>query len=202
MVKLVVIVFHSGQWDEQQSYVDYKTNCVLVDGVISSFDSFVNLIRTEIQVESCIELSVLLPIGSNGVQHVLKIVENKDVAWFLTLIKDQSTQYPLVAHSVDIVLDVSIGSSSSSIVEVDLGDELAIFRNVDITNSKAVKNNFEFKTLRSNSKSIELRCNEDGCLWFVRASRYKRSELWMIRKYFTDIPIMKYTYCMMFIYYI
>ncbi|TYJ96591.1 uncharacterized protein E5676_scaffold1278G00090 [Cucumis melo var. makuwa] len=211
MVKLAVIVFHSGQWDEQQSYVDYKTNCVLVDEVISSFDSFVNLIRTEIQVESCIELSVLLPIGSNSVQHVLKIVENKDVTWFLTLVKDQSTQYPLVAHSVNTVLDASVGSScSSSIVEVDLGDELVIFRDVDITNSKdgltfkekdlfcskeillksfrfiAVKSNFEFKTLRSNSRSIELRCNEDGCLWFVRASRYKRSELWMIRKYVSD----------------
>ncbi|XP_050937736.1 uncharacterized protein LOC127148299 [Cucumis melo] len=148
---------------------------------------------------------------SNGVQHVLKIVENKDVTWFLTLVKDQSTQYPLVAHSVNTVLDASVGSScSSSIVEVDLGDELVIFRDVDITNSKdgltfkekdlfcskeillksfrfiAVKSNFEFKTLRSNSRSIELRCNEDGCLWFVRASRYKRSESWMIRKYVSD----------------
>ena len=60
MVKLAVIIFQSGQWDEQHYYVDYKTNCVLVDGAISSFDSFVNLIHTEIQVESCIELSVLI----------------------------------------------------------------------------------------------------------------------------------------------
>ena len=50
MVKLAVIVFHSGQWDEQQCYVDYKTNYVLVDEVTSSFDSFVNLIHTEIQI--------------------------------------------------------------------------------------------------------------------------------------------------------
>ena len=40
--------------------------------------------------------------------------------------------------------------------------------------------------MRSNSRSIELGCNEYGCLWFVRASRYKRSELWMIRKYVSD----------------
>ena len=79
MVKLAVIVFHSGQWDEQQCYVDYKTNCVLIDGVTSSFDSFVNLIRTKIQVGSCIELSIVLPIGSNGAHHVLKIVEHKYV---------------------------------------------------------------------------------------------------------------------------
>ena len=104
----------------------------MVDGVTSSFDFFVNLIHTEIQIESCIELSVLLPIG-NGVQHVLKIVKNKDVTWFLTLVKDQSTQYLLVAHSIDTILDVSIGSSSS-LVETDLGCELALFRDVDITN--------------------------------------------------------------------
>ena len=40
--------------------------------------------------------------------------------------------------------------------------------------------------MRSNSRSIELGCNEYGCLWFVRASHYKRSELWMIRKYVSD----------------
>ena len=88
----------------------------------------------EIQIETCIELSVLLPIGSNDVQHFLKIVENKDVNWFLTLVNDQSTQYLLVAHSIDTILDVSIGSSSS-IVEADLGCELTIFRDVDITNT-------------------------------------------------------------------
>ena len=78
MVKLAVIIFHSGQWDERQCYMDYKTNSVLVDGVISSFNTFVNLICIE-QVESCVELSILLPIGSNDVQHVLKVVEDKYV---------------------------------------------------------------------------------------------------------------------------
>ena len=77
MVKLAINVFHSGQWDEQQCYVDYKTNCVLVDGVTSSFDFFVNLIHTEIQIESCIELSVLLPIGSNGVYMFLILLKIK-----------------------------------------------------------------------------------------------------------------------------
>ena len=37
---------------------------------------------------------------------VLKIVEGKDVTWFLTLIKDQSTQCPLVAHFIYKVLDI------------------------------------------------------------------------------------------------
>ena len=49
------------------------------------------------------------------------------MTWFLTLVKDQSIWYPLGAHSIDTVLDVSIGSSSS-IVEADLGCELAFLR--------------------------------------------------------------------------
>ena len=49
----------------------------------------------------------------------LKILEDKDVAWFLTLVKDQCVKYSLIAHVVNMLLDVSIGSSSS-IVEADL----------------------------------------------------------------------------------
>ena len=105
----------------------------------------------------------------------LRLLKIKILTWFLTLIKDQFTQYPLVLKIVvDKVLDVSI-DSSSSIVGANLGGELASFRYVDITNIKnelVVNTNFEFKALRSNSRSIELECNEDGCLSFVRASWY------------------------------
>ena len=48
------------------------------------------------------------------------------------------------------------------------------------------KNNFEFRTIRSNSKSIELECSQNDCLWFLRASRYKHSKLWMIQKYTSE----------------
>ena len=71
MVKLSILVFHSGQWDDRQYNVEYKTICVLVDGGML-FDSFVNLIRSKIHVDSLIELSVFLDTGSNGVQNVLK----------------------------------------------------------------------------------------------------------------------------------
>ena len=59
------------------------------------------------------------------------------------MIRDQYTQYSLVVRLVDTVLNVSIdSSSSSSIFEVDLGGELAIFKDVDITN---IKNELTFK---------------------------------------------------------
>ena len=63
-------------------------------------------------------------------------------SWFLTLVKDQTTQYSLVVHFVDTTLDVSIDFSSSSIVEADLEGEIAICRDVDITN---IKNELTFK---------------------------------------------------------
>lgn len=61
------------------------------------FDSFVNLICNEIQVDSSIKLSILLHIGSNGVQNVLKILEDNYVSWFFTLVNDQHAKYPLIA---------------------------------------------------------------------------------------------------------
>ncbi|XP_050941593.1 uncharacterized protein LOC127149765 [Cucumis melo] len=50
----------------------------------------------------------------------------------------------------------------------------------------AIKNNFEFKTVRSNSKSIEFKCSQDNCPWYVRASHYKGGELWRLRKYIAN----------------
>lgn len=220
MVMIPIVVFHSGQWDDQHCYVNYTTIGVLVDEVMS-FENFLNLILKETQFNSSIcsiELSVLLDLGNNGVQNVVKILEDKDVTWFLTLVKDQSMRYPLVAHAVNMLLETSSsgvnmlleasssGVSSSSIIEGDL----EIFRDVHISNisctlhfkekdvfaSKeillkafqfiAIKNNFEFKTLRSNSNSVEFECTQDGCQWYVRGSRYRSSDLWMIRKYVSE----------------
>ena len=46
-----------------------------------------------------------------------------------------------------------------------------------------MKNNFQFRTTVSNLRSLEFRCLQEGCKWYVRASRYKKSDLWMLRKY-------------------
>ena len=42
---------------------------------------------------------------------------------------------------------------------------------------------FQFGTTQSNSNSLELKCLKDGCQWYVHASRYMKSDLWMLRKY-------------------
>ena len=47
----------------------------------------------------------------------------------------------------------------------------------------AVKNNFQFRTTVSNLRSLEFRCLQEGCKKYVRASRYQKSDLWMLRKY-------------------
>lgn len=49
-----------------------------------------------------------------------------------------------------------------------------------------MKKNFEFRSLRSNSKSIVFQCIQEGCKWYIRTSRYKESELWMLRKYVSN----------------
>ena len=50
----------------------------------------------------------------------------------------------------------------------------------------AIKNGFKFKTVRSNSKSIEFKCSQYNCPWYVPTSRYKGGELWRLRKYITN----------------
>ena len=40
--------------------------------------------------------------------------------------------------------------------------------------------------MRSNSNSLELKCLQDGCQLYVCASQYKKSDLWMLRKYISD----------------
>ena len=40
--------------------------------------------------------------------------------------------------------------------------------------------------MRSNYKSIEFKCSQDNCSWYVCASRYKGGELWRLRKYIVN----------------
>ena len=43
-----------------------------------------------------------------------------------------------------------------------------------------VNNNFQFRTTISNLRSLEFRCLLEECKWFIRTSRYKKRELWML----------------------
>uniref|UniRef100_A0A9I9EK76 Transposase MuDR plant domain-containing protein n=1 Tax=Cucumis melo TaxID=3656 RepID=A0A9I9EK76_CUCME len=104
-----------------------------------------------------------------NVQTVVPIKKDNDVAWYLAFPKDATSRHPLVARVSVNCLGTS--SSSSSVLE-----------NVDIS-PNIVKNNFQFRTTVSNLRSLEFRCLQAGCKWYVGASRYKKSDLWMLRKY-------------------
>ena len=49
-----------------------------------------------------------------------------------------------------------------------------------------VRNNFQFRTTISNLRSFEFRCLQEGYKWYVRTSHYKKSDLWMLRKYISN----------------
>ncbi|XP_050936236.1 uncharacterized protein LOC127144368 [Cucumis melo] len=96
----------------------------------------------------------------------------------------------LPSSSIDddfqILTDIHVSSLSSTF---DL-KEKDMFASKELLSKSfyyiAIKNNFEFKTVRSNSKSIEFKCSQDNCPWYVRASRYKGGELWRLRKYIAN----------------
>ena len=150
---------------------------------------------------------------------MLEIHEDKDVAWFISLVKGQITRHPLVVHASHVSRDLEWSSSvvnsgmnnlPSLLPSSSIDDDFQIHTDIhvsrlsstsdlkenDVFASKellsksfyyiAIKNNFEFKTVRSNSKSIELKCSHDNCSWYVSASRYKGGDLWRLRKYIAN----------------
>ena len=90
----------------------------------------------------------------------------------------------LPSSSIDddfqILTDIHVSSLSSTF---DL-KEKDMFASKELLSKSfyyiAIKNNFEFKTVRSNSKSIEFKCSQDNCPWYVRASRYSYASIFII----------------------
>ncbi|XP_038896605.1 uncharacterized protein LOC120084863 [Benincasa hispida] len=210
MVNIPVVVFYGGQCTHYNSY-EYSVVGVFVDDLID-FNGLVSLILDEIQLDVSIDLSGLLDFGQTNIQSVFQIKQDKDISWYWFLAKDSGTRHPLVAHVSHHFVEGScsgisgrggdrllcLGSSSCSsndqvIQNVGFNGDL---KEKDVFGSKeilckcfdviAVNKNFQFRTTRSNSKSFELKCLQEGCQWYVRASWYKKSELWMLRKYISD----------------
>ncbi|TYK21283.1 MuDR family transposase [Cucumis melo var. makuwa] len=183
-----------------------------------------SLILREVRFDaspSSIQLSILLDYDITDIQTVVQIYEDKDISWFLSLVKGQITRHPLVAHAIAHVSNMDLEWSSSVVdngmdnlcsllPSSSIDDDFQILTNIHVSRlsstfdlkekgmfaskellSKSfyyivIKNNFEFKNVRSNSKSIEFKCSQDNCPWYVRASCYKGGELWRLRKYIAN----------------
>lgn len=57
MIKLPIVMFHNGQWNDKHNYLNYKTTDIFVDEIIC-FENFVSLILKEDASLSLIQLSV------------------------------------------------------------------------------------------------------------------------------------------------
>ena len=201
--------------------MNYKTTGVLVDETIC-FENLVRLILREVRLDaspSSIQLSILLNYGITDIQTVVEIHEDKDVAWFLSLVKGKITRHPLVVHAPHVSMALEWSSSvvnsgmnnlpsllpSSSIdddfqiltyIHVSRLSSTSNLKENDMFASKellsksfyyiAINNNFEFKTVRSNYKSIRFKCSQDNCSWYVRAFHYKGEKLWRLREYIVN----------------
>ena len=130
-----------------------------------------------------------------------------------SFVKDATSRHRLVVHvsvdclgtssssssvreNVDMSLNIGFSSSVSNdevIRDISYYSDLkekSLFKSKEVL-SKCfciieVKSNFQFRTIVSNLRSLEFRCLQEGCKWYVRASRYKKSDLWMLRKYTSD----------------
>ena len=81
MIKIPIVVFYSGQWDDTNNYLNYKTTSVLVD-ITMCFENLVSLILREIRLDAssyAIQLSILLDYGISDIQIVVEIHEDKEL---------------------------------------------------------------------------------------------------------------------------
>uniref|UniRef100_A0A9I9EG24 MuDR family transposase n=1 Tax=Cucumis melo TaxID=3656 RepID=A0A9I9EG24_CUCME len=155
-VDFATAIYHAG--GKREIYKHFgTTSCLIHQPIILVSVSVLN-IREDRMFRIC-----------SNVQTVVPIKKDNDVAWYLAFAKDATNRHPLVAHVSVNCLRTS--SSSSNIRE-----------NVDMS-LNITKNNFQFRTTTSNLRSLEFRCLQECCKWYVRASCYKKSDIWMLRKY-------------------
>ena len=74
----ITVFFYGGQWKHYNFYENYKVTEILVDDMIK-FDSLVDLILQEIQLDGLLELSVILDLGKDNIQTVFTIKQDKDI---------------------------------------------------------------------------------------------------------------------------
>ncbi|KAL0534465.1 hypothetical protein IC582_028756 [Cucumis melo] len=94
-------------------------------------------------------------------------------------------------ESVELFVLLDFGKSNVQTVvpikkDNDVAWYLAFAKDATSRHPLVAHNNFQFRTIVSNLKFVEFRCLQEGCKWYVRASRYKKSDLWMLRKYTSD----------------
>ena len=47
----------------------------------------------------------------------------------------------------------------------------------------AIQNNFQYRVIRSCSKKYNLQCLDDTCNWMMKASKYRNTNIFLIRKF-------------------
>ena len=77
-------------------------------------------LNEEIQLDSLVELSVLLDFGKSNVQTMMLIKKGNNVVWYLAFAKDSTSRHLLVAHVSVNSLEMSTSSSVLENVEMSL----------------------------------------------------------------------------------
>ena len=146
MANILIVVFYGGQWTQYNFYENYSVVGVLVDDMMN-LGGLVSLILNEIQLDASIDLWVLLDFGHTNIQNVFNLQQDKDVCWFLSLIKESSIRYPLVAHVRvhSLVAQTSIEASSSGIGgSSEANDNLLCLSSSSSSSNDVIRQDYDF----------------------------------------------------------
>ncbi|KAA0067552.1 protein FAR1-RELATED SEQUENCE 2-like [Cucumis melo var. makuwa] len=206
----VKTVFH-GRWIESCRYIDYRLLDVYVP-VSSSFQEFVNCIQHRLFPNSEVSICTLTLYWKDGNNSkLIRIVDDKDVSWIMLVLSKlpdndllivvdtapatdigntpyMSSKLPRTEDSrtKNVIIDLNAFESPNTVIHIRVG---SMFRQKTVLKKAiymlALNSSFELVTVRSNRTSFDIRCKDPSCPWYLRASVFKKSDIWIIRK-FTD----------------
>ncbi|KAA0061274.1 uncharacterized protein E6C27_scaffold455G001170 [Cucumis melo var. makuwa] len=176
----VKTVFY-GRWIESCRYIDYRL--LDVDPLLKRWQQL-KLIR----IVDDKDVSWIMLVLSKFPNNDLLIVVDTAPATDIGNTPYMSSELPRTEDSrtENVIIDLNAFESPNTVIHVRVG---SMFSQKSVLKKSiymlALNSSFELVTVRSNRTSFDIRCKDPSCLWYLRASVFKKSDIWIVRK-FTD----------------
>ncbi|XP_022155207.1 uncharacterized protein LOC111022347 [Momordica charantia] len=205
-------MFHGGFWNDRDNYVEYKVSELIIHQEMSYAKLLKDIMEQLGLVGSSDYPDIFSCIGTTQFMKDMKISDDKDVHWLYNVIFNGVAQCcSLVVdcrNCLSNVLDRMPINTSSSIdngipsigqfhysidvtnilrnFHIEVNDKFCGKKNLqNALRSVAIRDNFQFRTIKSNRDVLIVRFFMDNCQWYLHASKFgdQGSEIWIVKKF-------------------
>ena len=207
MPSVSFIALYDGKWSSGGNYVDYRMMGLVTD-IDISLVKLVQLLVSELRLDPLVKWHLCVNMDRDSfTKGLYELKKDRDVLWYLNMARGvRDTSCALIVSDVQVV-----GSSREAEMESETNDDEkssipvveyfnvsnlpedyeltvdAMYGSKDdlqrVINMVALRNNFQFKVIKSSSQYMTIVCVDDECKWSLKASALKNSKIFMIRKY-------------------